>query len=63
MKYSDEFKAHIKQPGLNEEEFAELVQMVKDKVDVVEIYKWLATRFKDPRTRQKWLDKALKSAY
>lgn len=59
MKYSEEFKAHIKQPGLNEDEFYHLVRMVQNKTEVTEIYAYLQKRFKDPRTVQKWMNKAL----
>lgn len=62
MKLSDEFKAHIRKPGLNDKQFNKLVTMIRNETDIVKIYDWLNSKFKDPRTVQKWLDKALLEA-
>jgi len=47
---------------LNDKEFAHLVDMVKNETDIVRIYEFLDSKFKDNRTKWVNLKRALRLA-
>ena len=59
MRFSQEFIDQQYTNKLSDDEFKQLVKMTDDCVDIMKIYQFLDSRVKDPRTKWKYLTKAL----